>query len=463
MVVEARCSLDREPIVRLAVLCLTVGALAWIGSARRAGAGELDLPRAARAALEHYPAPAVARARLEAAEAELSEAEARKRPTLSLGGTVTQFQEPMVVTPFHELDFSRLPEFDETLIQGQVALRHTLFDGGSRTAAIEQAGSRVGAARASVREHELALVAQVAGTYLQVQRLGSSLAAETSRVAAIEAERRRVVQLLEVGRVPEVELRRAEAALAAADAQRAALAAALDESERSLARLTGLPPAETRLERLTPVAPIAELAPPREELLAQALAGSATVERAAEQAAEAQAAVGLAESARRPELRLFGKELGYGSAAGEAVGEWNVGVELAVPIYLGGAAAARIQRAEAEERAAEGRVELERLGVEAELDRALAELAEASARAGSWRAAVSSLEEVARIEKLRLEAGVGIQTDYLDSEADLAGARTELAAAEQRSVQARVELARITGRLDLEWLERTLRPAGEGS
>jgi outer membrane protein TolC len=69
------------------------------------------------------------------------------------------------------------------------------------------------------------------------------------------------------------------------------------------------------------------------------------------------------------------------------------------------------------------------------------------------------LEEVTRIERIALEAGTGIQTDYLRAEADLADVRASRAQAENAHVVARAELARARGRLTPEWLRANLETA----
>jgi outer membrane protein TolC len=59
---------------------------------------------------------------------------------------------------------------------------------------------------------------------------------------------------------------------------------------------------------------------------------------------------------------------------------------------------------------------------------------------------------VTRIERLALDAGAGVQTDYLVSEADLLRARASLTEARQAAVSARIQLALITGELSGPWL-----------
>jgi outer membrane protein TolC len=270
----------------------------------------------------------------------------------------------------------------------------------------------------------------------------------------VAAEGRRVEQLLAVGRVPEVDLRRAEAALAAARASRVRLAAALDTAERDLARLVGLEDGEVEAGALVAVAPPAAGLPPREELYGE-LEESPALARARQAVAAAEAAVAVARGARRPRLAVVGDLKEYGSSEGDLDLEWNAGFQVAVPVFRGGALGERVAQAEASRDAAAERLRSARLEARSEVDRALAALVEARAREEALAEAVKQYEEVARIERLRLDTGVGIQADYLDAEAALLDARAGLVEARHAAVGARVEMARATGDLDLRWVEES--------
>jgi outer membrane protein TolC len=96
------------------------------------------------------------------------------------------------------------------------------------------------------------------------------------------------------------------------------------------------------------------------------------------------------------------------------------------------------------------------LQIGGEVDRALSALRESSARGSSLESAILQFTEVVRIEKLRLETGTGVQTDYLAAEADLVSTRVSLADVQYAEVVARVELARATGMLDPSTLAQLL-------
>jgi outer membrane protein TolC len=111
-----------------------------------------------------------------------------------------------------------------------------------------------------------------------------------------------------------------------------------------------------------------------------------------------------------------------------------------------------VKRAEASRGVSAEQVRLAELRIAEEVDRAVAQVAEVRARAEALRLAEVSLEEVARIELLALEAGAGTQTDYLRAEADLLAIRAELAGASYGEVVAQAELARTTGALTPDWV-----------
>ena len=114
-------------------------------------------------------------------------------------------------------------------------------------------------------------------------------------------------------------------------------------------------------------------------------------------------------------------------------------------------------RAQAQRRRAGEAFRLVETEIAQELDRSLLAIEEAKARVASLDAAIESGEEVSRIERLQLEVGTGVQTDYLRAESELLLTRANWIEARYAEIRARVELARVTGELDREWLASHLR------
>jgi outer membrane protein len=422
-----------------------------------AGAQErLTLAGAVERALAQFPSVEAARARQEEAEAALAAEELSRRARGRFTASATQYEEPMVVTPIHGFGPGLFPEFDETLLQGQLTVSYTLYDGRATEARIRSARSQLGGAGAALGGAEQALGARVAAAYLRALGRSRVLAAYDRRLAALEAELGRARQRFDVGKAAQVEVIRAEAALAGARAERVTFATALDNAERELARLLGVPVEETRAARLVPVENWDWTPPDREALSRAGIEASPAVLQAREQVAAAEAAVTLAESALKPELRAVANVNEWSSSDLDVTTEWNAGFQLTVPLFDGGSLRKRVARAEAAHRAAAEQVRLAETTVREDVDRAAAADEEARARIDSLTKAVERFAEVARVQKLLLDNGAGTQTDYLTAEADLLAARASLADAEHAAVLARVDLARAAGRLTPAWLRENV-------
>jgi outer membrane protein len=422
----------------------------------------LTLSEAVVLALETHPSLGAARAGEDAAAAALGQAKSSWWPQLASEAGLTRFQEPMVVAPIHGFtqdQFERI-EFQKTLIQGNASLAWTVFDGGARVNAIR--GARAGAAAASAGRaaSEMALTAQVTRAYLEVLTASGVLDAQRQRINALQAERRRVDQLLTEGQAAQVELLRVDAALANAEAQQVATRTRLDLAERELARLTGLAPNDTRFERLRPIRLSGRaIIEDRVSLTERARANNPELERSHQNLEAAEAGRRVARAAWIPAVNLGGMYQLFSSDAWNTTTEWNLGIAVSYPLFTGGARSSAVGRAAAEVRLAREELRLAEFGVEEEVDRALNAAIDSRALVSALRRAVQLQTEVARIEQLSLEAGAGTQTDYLRAEADLARARSALIEAEHAEIAARVELARVLGDLTTEWLSMNVETA----
>ncbi|HEY2291811.1 MAG TPA: TolC family protein [Thermoanaerobaculia bacterium] len=421
-----------------------------------AAADDLTLRAAVERALAKFPSVAAARAQQREAQEGLAAEKGSRGPRGALNGWATQYQKPTLVSPIHSFKPSEIPDFDRTILQGQLSASYTLWDGGATGARIAVAGSQVGGAEAALGAAEQDLAERVASAYLTALGKARTLAAHDQRLAALEAELARAQKLLDAGKAPQVEVIRAEANLAGARSQRVSLAAALDNAERDLARLLDAPVEETRAPRLAPER-LKDPAPPDREALARAaIEKSPAVAQARAQLALAEANVNLALSALRPELRAMANVNDWASSKGHAAAEWNAGLQVTVPLFDGGTVRRRIAQAEAGRAAAAEQVRLAEAQVREAVDRAAAAAEEAQARIESLARAADRYAEVARVQKLLLDNGAGTQTDYLAAEADLLTARASLAEGEQAVVLTRVDLARAAGRLTLDWLSANL-------
>jgi len=409
--------------------------------------GQIDLTEAIRSARASHPSLAAADARLARAEEAAAGARATRLPSLSAEGSLTRFAEPMVVAPLHSLDPANPPIFDDALVQGRLALRYAVFDGGARGARIAGGAAGIEVASRGVEAVESELLEMVVAAYVGVRTARAVRDAADARVAALEAELRRVERNAQAGTAAQVEVMRANASLEEARAGAVSAASQVGLVERRLARTTGLP-----LERIAGVA----LAPVTLMPPASAPGGdqNARVAEARHGVVLADARLSEERAVRLPRLEAAASILDFGTVSGGHSAEWQAGVQLSWPIFTGGIRGARIRGAEAEARAARAELAAVELGVADAVDRAESAFAEATARRTALTEAVRQWTEVARIERLALENGSGIQTDLLRAQAGLFEASAALARAEGDIVRAAYALAVAQGSLDTTWIDR---------
>ncbi len=423
--------------------------LLLLAPAAPSGAQTLTLMDAVDSALAEHPSVLAAQARVDGARAGLAMARARLVPALSGVAGLTQFDQPMVVAPLHGLNLRHPPAFDRSLVQGQVGLEYTLFDGGLRGARIRGADAVAGEAVADRDATRMDLIEQVTGAYLSVLTAGEVLDAADKQVAALEAEHRRAQQDLTQGTAARVEVLRADAALMDARAQAATAMASADLSRRSLARLMGVDPASLQGLTLADVT----LTPARQQAPAVESPRIAEARRAVQ---AARARVDQERATLVPSLDAAAGLLEYGTVSGNFDTEWQAGVKISWPVFTGGARVAAIRQARADYRSAQESLRLVRLQEESAVDEASAAVTEADARERALEASVAQWREVARIEALSLREGSGVQTDLLSAQAGLFQARAGYARARHDAVLARVRLAQAQGSLDRKWMDEAL-------
>jgi outer membrane protein len=419
----------------------------------------LTLSEALTHARATHPSLASASAGMEAALASAREAEAARLPSLVTDANFTRFAQPMVVAPLHGFDPQHPPTFDRALVQANLSLGYTLFDGGARGARIDRARAQVASAESGVAAMEQALLAEVAKSYLRVVSSREVRDAQERQLEALAQERTRAERVLAQGRTPRLTLLRADAALSRARAELVGAEEQVQLAERQLARLMGVSASSVsgRPVRVTEKLP-AIATTDRDALVSSAVRANTEVVRAQSRLAAALAASDEARAAFLPTVRLAARWNEYGSAEGTFSGEWQSGVLLSYPVFTGGARASLVDRSAAEARAASADIRSAELRVAESVDVALSALAAAGARVTALTVAVDQGVEVVRIEKLALDNGAGVQTDYIAAEAELARSRAALTEARVSAHIARVDLARATGELTAAWLSRALDP-----
>jgi len=439
---------------------VAVALILWIGVMTPVAAGgqerPLTLADVLELALQTHPAVGRAQAAEEAAVAQVKQTRSARLPSLSGQASLARYQEPMVVAPLHGFDPMHPPAFDRNLVQGAVNLGYTLFDGGARGARVNRAEAGAGAARAGGKSARMDVMVQTSATFLGVLTAREVLDAVQAQKTALTAEVDRVSQFLEEGKAARVELLRVEAALSRVEASEISARSDLELAQGRLARFTGLLLEEIRARALSRVGPRREDVPVKSAVLTDARAVNPDLARARELLDGATAGVHEARAAWFPKLEAGGRYADFGTLDGGHVQEWQGTLQISYPIFLGGARKGEAERARAEERQAAEALRLAELNLEDEAELALSAVKEAMALREALEVSVTQNEEVARIEALALEAGAGVQTDFLKAQADLFQARASLAQARHGEVLARIRLARVQGALTPGWIQENM-------
>jgi outer membrane protein TolC len=416
----------------------------------------LTLPWAVDGALAFHPVIGASRAGVESARSTAKGARSEWWPQVTVGGTYTRYQFPMLVRPLHELDASQI-QFDTQPITGRVFADWLVFDGGERRARIRRSDAGSQGAEATLAASEMSVIEQTSGAYLAVLTLREILEAREAQVRSLEAEASRVDLLLDAGRAPQVEVLRAQAALSQSRADRATIVAVLQAAEDQLARVVGVEGSDITGRQLTSVRSRAEAAPPPGTTVEARPDSLHPILRASwSRVTEASAGHAEARATWIPDLKLSAGARQYAAPSLKLTNEWQIGVSLSYPVFTGFRRSSHIAAAEARLGVAREEYRLRELELAQELDEARAALQEADARVEALEQAVTQFAEVARIEALALEAGAGVQRDFLDAQAALFQSQAALAEASNGRILAQVREAAARGLLDRAWLIENL-------
>ena len=399
---------------------------------------------AAREALTSHPTVAQARAATRAARSGTDVARSAYLPDVRLGASLIRFEEPMVIAPLHAFNPMAPPLFDDALVRSQAGLEYTLFDGGVRGGTLSAARARADGAVARRASVEADVIRAVVEAYVSTAAAMEVVEASLRRRRALEAEVARAERAFEAGAAPQVEILRARAALAEADAEQASADGSLEASRRILARLTG----RTSLPDESLAIPASRSLEDQAGVL-DAAPGLVAAE------SDLQAARGRHQAARSaflPRVDALTALDQYGAIGESFSTEWQAGVRVSLPVFLGGRRRAEVRQRAAEVDAAAAALDGVRLRMENDRDQARSAVTAAQGRVSALTSAEEQFAEVVRIESLALSEGSGIQRDLLSAEASLFGVRAELSRAKASVITAQIALAQATGVLSLDWL-----------
>ncbi|MCW8919626.1 MAG: TolC family protein [Gammaproteobacteria bacterium] len=435
-----------------------VTAIVLWGAAGAALAETVSIQQALEQALLNNPGIERQRRQLQSERLAKSVAQAGHYPELELQAGVTRYSEPTLAWPIHEA--GSFPPFAEDIASIGLNLRLPLYVGGKLVAAVNLAEKQILAARLRLEASRQELIFNVASAYGKTLQLQQQRDAMQHRIRGLESQYADTQERLRSGRVAQIDLARVKTRLSEARYEMAALEQGVGNGLQLLAMLTGESEAPTQL-----VARMEVTLPAANTTLAQwsdqALANHPSLQRARSGIDAAGERIEMARGERRPQLHLIGNGRHLESGDGEGQDEWQVGLQLSVPLYDGAARRDRVSQAVIAREVAQ--LEMQELADslryqvrEAHADVATGELQLRVAEQGLREA-----EEVLRIETLRYKTGTSTITELLGAEADLWSARAKRVQAHYDLTLSKSSLLKAAGLLGPESFSAAVPRQGE--
>lgn len=373
-------------------------------------------------ALEHNSDLSGALARVEEADALYDESVGGSWPRIDAEGSAQRARQPFLLSPTgfrvgngvgvsaaasYEIDFwGRMRRTREAARAGAVGSRHA-----------------ADVARISI-------AAGVAQTYVNLRALDEQVRL-AERTVASRDEQLQVIQIqFEGGTSSSLDFQQVRGLKADALVQLRELQRQRDVAQAQLALLTGEPgalvPADGTADPLSRL-PVPPVAPPG--LPSDLLDRRPDVRLAEENLVAANAQIGIAKAAMMPSISLTGG-LGQQSSNLASLFEasnriWNVGFGLALPIFNGGALAARTRQAEARQKQLVAAYQGAARSAYTEVSNALVSATAARRMEDDVLERSAAAREAAGLARQRYEAGYSPYLEWLDAERTLFGAQLE--------------------------------------
>ncbi len=402
----------------------------------------ITLKEAIELARQNNPTLQVRQLELDQARAAQREVFAQFLPTLGLTGNVgyqqtgtRQFLDGSNSPLAPSTNSANFTTIGTTNLTGAVNFAYTLFN--------FTRGATYAAATAEVKRAELAyetafedLKQQVADTYYQLQSADQQTRIFNDSVKASLVSLKDAQALFKAGVGTQFDVLRQQVQLATDQQNLVNALGRQDKGRRDLAALLNIPQ-NVNLLAADPVELVAIWKPTLEESIIQAFSNRAELQSLLLQKEasdnRAQAAIGAI-------LPSLGLNASTGSTFQNVTNQisgsspsaffqnptinnngynFSVGLQLNVPLYDGGAAEARARRENLNARIAEQNFTNTRNQIRQRVEQQFYDLQSSLTNVGVTKLAVEQSKEALRLARLRFQAGVGTQTDVIETQRDL--------------------------------------------
>ena len=401
---------------------------------------------------------AAARAGWTATQEKLPQGRAGLLPSVTLSATTqwndreTEFRNPGIFTPRSTTDKFNSNNWNVTLTQPLYRRQNFV--------AYEQAKTQIGQADAQLALAGQELILRVSQAYFDVLLANNNVELAAAQKVAISEQLAQAKRNFEVGTATITDTHEAQARYDLAVAQEIAAQNDLEIKRRQLAQIIGRP--APGLALLAGEIKLELPQPNRiEAWVEEATRASLSVVIAEATVAFAQQEVERNRGGHHPTLDVVATYSDAGAGVGQQVGSSGfdsntktIGVQLAVPLYQGGATSSRVREALANEDRARQELENARRGAELAAHQAFLGVTNGMAQVNALRAALVSSQSSLDSTRLGLEVGVRTQVDVLNATQQIFTTRRDLAQAAYNYVLSLLRLKAAVGRLGEDDLAR---------
>ena len=413
-------------------------------AARTPNDGPRTLNEALAQTYSTQPVLLAERAKLRATDENVPQALAGWRPTVVLAGTAGTGDGLSRAYSNSAHEWINSPA-KRNFATAQTTLTQNLYTGGRVQENVNRSKNQVMAERATLIAQEEASFLATVNAYVGVIQARELLELQRNNEQVLAKQLQATNDRYRVGEITRTDVAQAEAALAGAQAQRETAEGNLAVARGTFQQIVGVRPPEDMLEPQ----PLALPVKTEQEAAALASANNPTVIAALFTDAANKDAVDSAIASLLPQVGLQGQVFQQQNAgvSQTAVNGYQIGLQLSVPIYQGGAEYATVRAARQTQQQSRRQVDDAKRTAVQNAVQSLATLDGARAAAESTRAQIRS-NEIA-LEGVTREAIVGSRTtlDVLNAQQLLLTSRTTLVQNLAQLVTASFQVAQAIGRL----------------
>jgi outer membrane protein len=416
----------------------------------------LTLERSLEIALKNNPEVAATLWDVSAAGAKMDQAKAARWPTLTYEGSYLKY---LNSRPLYEARYNNQRRlFTKQQSRGDVLLKLPLLTGGRIINEIKAAELFRLAETNRLSRTRDELVFNVSSTFYSILSQEKVIDSLKFSLQAMQEQRRKMAQMVEVAKAARVDLLRTEVRVADLEQSLEKETNVLEIQKRLLANLMGLDFEKAQMKfagKLT----FEKVGYRAEQLVPKALEQRPDLLAAKERLASQARRVDVARAGNYPNVNLVGA---YGYRGTGVMGvnddrsaqhptnrgpfyddDGSVGVTLTLPLFEGGRISAKVREEISALAAAQERLRKLNLQVRQEVETAVLDVDSSSERVKATEKAIEQARESLRIETLKYNLGAGTVTDVLDAQTALLVTETNYyrALADFRTALARLKLA----------------------